>query len=47
MSRERRREFYMQKAKEAEQQAAMAKSDDLRLQWLKVAEEYRALARLT
>jgi hypothetical protein len=47
MSKEDRRQFYMRKAKEAEDQAAKAKTDDLKLKWLKVAEDYRALARLT
>lgn len=41
-----RRESYLEKAKDAEQEAAKAKKAELRTAWLKVAENYRQLAAL-
>jgi hypothetical protein len=41
-----RRESYLEKAKEAEQEAARAKNAELRTAWLKVASNYRQLAAL-
>lgn len=47
MSKEKRREFYLRKAKEAEEQVASTNDSDMKAKWQKIAEDYRALARLT
>ncbi|HEX4370144.1 MAG TPA: hypothetical protein VH019_02265 [Rhizomicrobium sp.] len=39
-----RRQSYLEKAKEAEQEAAKVKNAEQRTAWLKVAENYRQLA---
>jgi hypothetical protein len=42
-----RQKLYLAKAKEAEQNAAKAKSEDARRDWLRIAQKYRDLAHLT
>lgn len=47
MSKEQRKADYLAKARDAEEQAAKAKDQRTREQWLKIAESYRELAEHT
>ena len=47
MTREQRREDYLAKARDAEEQAAKARDQPTKEQWLKIAESYRDLAKYT